>query len=61
MNWLVVTQPHTSNPAEVVEVRTFVVRCETQGGAVAAIAQQHSGQMIRGMLPLQPPPRWLKD
>lgn len=61
MNWLVVTQPHTTNPDDVCEVRTFVVRGETQGDVVSALAQRQSGQMIRGMLPLQPPPRWLQQ
>lgn len=52
MNWLVATQPRCDRPAEVVEVRTFVVKAETEAGVCALLEQHQAGQMIRGMVPL---------
>lgn len=52
MKWLVVVQTKTDSPAEVVEVRTFVVRAETEAGVAALMESYHPSYMLRGMVKL---------
>lgn len=52
MKWLVIVQAKVDKPAECVEVKTFVVKAETEAGASAVIESYHPSYMIRGVVKL---------
>lgn len=51
MNWFVATQSH-SEPADVAEVRTFVVVAESEAEAYGKLREAQKGQMVRGIVGL---------